>query len=152
MNVFEEFSKMMSQIHIEPAVLAGVITIILTFIIEFVLVHKGYLNFNGNKKKVQKAEKLNHIIKATRISKWDDDYTGTQVDAWYHAKYEYVVNDKKRIYRYLSRKNPPLFLNLYYINNPYRVFHDEDKKSSLWDILIIIIPFALGVLIINLLK
>lgn len=152
MESFKQFQELISSINIDPIIVIGVIVIIATFIIELVLVRKGYLNFGNNKKKLDKALKLNHQIKAKRISYYDDDVTGTQVDSWYHAKYEYTLNDKKKIYRYLSRKQPPLILNLYYINNPRKVFHYEDKKSSILDLLIYIIPFALGILVINLLK
>ncbi|MBQ2946331.1 MAG: hypothetical protein IJY25_03780 [Bacilli bacterium] len=152
MDSFKQFQELISNINIDPVIAIGVIVIIATFIIEFVLVSKGYLNFGNSKKKLDKAVKLNHQIKAKRISYYDDDVTGTQVDSWYHAKYEYTLNNKKKIYRYLSRKQPPLILNLYYVNNPRKVFHYEDKKSSILDLLIYIIPFALGILIINLLK
>ena len=41
-------------------------------------------------------------------------------------------------------------LNLYYINNPNKVFHYEEKRS-VFSILFYIIPFALGIIVIKLL-
>lgn len=152
MDSFKQFQELISNINIDPIIMIGVIVIIATFILEFILISKGYLNFSNNKKRMEKALKLNHQIKAQRISYYDDDTTGTQVDSWYHAKYEYTINNKKKQYRYLSRKHPPLVLTLYYISNPNKVFHYEEKKSSILDLLIYIIPFALGILVINLLK
>lgn len=150
MDSFKQFQELISNINIEPAILIGVIVIIFTFILEIILISKGYLNFNNNKR-VEKAIKLGHQIKAKRISHYDDDLTGTKVDSWYHAKYEYTINEKTKKYRYLSRKHPPLILTLYYLKNPNKVFHNEDKKSSILDLLIYIIPFALGVLVMKLL-
>lgn len=151
MDSFKQFQELMSSIKIDPAILIGVLVIISTFVLEIILISKGYFNFNNNKKRMEKAIKLNHQIKAKRITHYDDDYTGTQVDSWYHAKYEYTINGKTKTYRYLSRKHPPTILTLYYLKNINKVFHYEEKKSSILDLLIYIIPFVLGIIVMKLL-
>lgn len=152
MDSFKQFQELISNINFDPAIAIGVIVIIVTFVIECILLNKGLINTKSSKKKLERATKLNHIIKAKRISYWDDYKTADEMtNSYYHAKYEYTINNKKRKYRYLSRKHPPLILNLYYINNPSRVFHYEEK-TSVFSILFYIIPFALGIIVINLLK
>lgn len=152
MDSFKQFEELIKSINIDPIIMIGVIIIIVTFVIECILLSKGYLNLSSNKKRMEKAVKLNHQIKAQRISYYDDYKDVSEMNnSWYHAKYEYTINNKKRKYRYLSKKHPPLILTLYYINNPKRVFHYEEK-TSIFAILFYIIPFALGILVINLLK
>lgn len=150
MNTFEEFKNLISNIDIEPSYVILVFIIILVFIFEIILIKKGILNFKVNEKRIKKAIKLNHIVKAKRISYYDDDTSGTEVDSWYHAKYEYEMHGKKRIYKYLSRKHPSYEITLYYITNPRRVFHYEEKTSILF-LLVYIIPFIVAIIIMNLL-
>lgn len=153
MDSFERFKQLMSSINFDPAVVVGVVAFILTFIIEGILIHKGYFKSNGRKKRMEKAIKLNHVIHARRISKWDDYISGqkTPYDTWCYAKYEYELNGKKKQYRYMSRLLPPFQLDLYYLNNPNKVFHYEEKKSSILDVFIFIIPFAVAGLVMYLL-
>lgn len=153
MDSFKQFEELIKSINIDPIIMIGVIIIIGTFVIECILINKGYFKSNGRKKRMEKAIKLNHVIHARRISKWDDyyPYENSPVDSWCYAKYEYELNGKKKQYRYMSRSLPPFQLDLYYINNPKRVFHYEEK-TSIFAILFYIIPFALGILVINLLK
>lgn len=151
MESFDRFKNIMSSINFELPVVFGVITIIMTFIIEIVLLKKGYFKFDTKKNKMEKAIKLNHVVQAYRISKYDDDLTGFDVNSWYHAKYKYKINDKEYTYKYLSKKNPPMTLDLYYINNYNKVFHYEEKKSSVFSIIFYIIPVVLGIIVMNLL-
>ena len=151
MDSFKQFQELISNINIDPIIMIGVIVIIATFIIECVLLNKGYINTKSSKKKIEQATKLNHIIKAKRISYFDDYQTADDMtNSYYHAKYEYTINNKKKKYRYLSKKHPPLILNLYYLHNPNRVFHHEEK-TSIFSILFYIIPFALGIIVMKLL-
>lgn len=150
MNAFEEFGNLISSINIEPSYVILVFIIMLVFIIEIILIKKGMLNFKVNEKRMQKAIKLNHIVKAKRISYYDDATSGTEVDSWYHAKYEYQIDGKKGIYKYLSRKHPSSEITLYYINNSKKLFHYEEKTSILF-LLIYIIPFIIAIIIMNLL-
>lgn len=151
MDSFEQFEQLMSSINFDPTIVIGVIVIIATFIIECVLLNKGYINTKSSKKKIEQATKQNHIIKAKRISYYDDYQTADDmINSYYHAKYEYTINNKKKKYRYLSKKHPPLILNLYYLHNPNRVFHYEEK-TSVFAILFYIVPFALGIIVMKLL-
>jgi len=150
MNAFEEFGNLISSINIEPSYIILVFIIMLVFIIEIILMKNGILNFKTNEKRMKKAIELNHIVKAKRISYYDDSTNGNEVDSWYHAKYEYEIDGKKRIYKYLSRKHPSIEITLYYINNPRRLFHYEEKTSILF-LLIYIIPFIIAFIIMNLL-
>lgn len=152
MDSFKQFQELISNINIDPVIAIGVIVVIATFVMECILLNKGYINLNNSKKKIERATKLNHIIKAKRISYWDDYKTADEMtNSYYHAKYEYTINNKTKKYRYLSRKHPPVILNLYYVTNPNKVFHYEEK-TSVFSILFYVIPFALGILVINLLK
>lgn len=152
MDSFEQFKNLISSINIDPVIAVGVLVIITTFVIECILLSKGYFKIN-DKKRMEKAIARNHTIKATRVSYWDDYVPGegAQVNSWYHAKYEYTINNKKKTYRYLSKKMPPMILTLYYISNPNKVFHYEEKKSSILYLLMYIIPFALGIIVMKLL-
>ena len=151
MDNFEQFRQLISGINFDATIVIGVIVIIATFIIECVLLNKSYINIKSSKKKIEQATKLNHIIKAKRISYYDDYQTADDMtNSYYHAKYEYTINSKKKKYRYLSKKHPPLILNLYYLHNPNRVFHYEEK-TSVFAILFYIIPFALGIIVMKLL-
>ena len=150
MDAFEKFKNLISNINIEPSHVICILIVALVFVIEIILIKKGILNFNPNKRKMQKAIQLNHIIKARRVSFYDDDTTGYDVHSWYHAKYEYILNGKNKIYKYLSKKHPPLEITWYYTNNPKKIFHYEDKTSPLF-ILIYIIPFVITAIIMNLL-
>ncbi|MED9978758.1 MAG: hypothetical protein UFP41_00935 [Bacilli bacterium] len=151
MDNFKQFQELFSSINFDPVITVGIIVIIAIFIIECVLLNNGYINTRSSKKRVEKAQKLNHIIKAKRISYWDDYKTSDdRLNSYYHAKYEYTINNKNKKYRYLSKKHPPLILNLYYLHNPNRVFHYEEK-TSVFAILFYIIPIALGIIVMKLL-
>lgn len=103
MDSFKQFEELISSINIDPIIMIGVIIIIVTFVIECILLSKGYLNLSSNKKRMEKAIKLNHQIKARRISYYDDYKDVSEMNnSWYHAKYEYNINNKKRKYSYLS--------------------------------------------------
>ena len=151
MNSFKQFEELLLNIEFEPKMILVVGVIIAAYVIECILLSKGYINTKHSNKKVEKAKKMNHIIKSKRISYWND-YTSTDdsTTSYYHAKYEYTVNNKKKKYSYLSKMFPPLTLELYYIHNPNRAFHNEEK-TSIFVVLIYIIPFILGIIVMKLL-
>ena len=73
--------------------------------------NKSYINIKSSKKKIEQATKLNHIIKAKRISYYDDYQTADDMtNSYYHAKYEYTINNKKKKYRYLSKKTSTAYI------------------------------------------
>lgn len=71
MDSFKQFEELIKSINIDPIIMIGVIVIIVTFVIECILLSKGYLNLSSNKKRMEKAVKLNHQIKAQRISYYE---------------------------------------------------------------------------------
>lgn len=146
MDAFEDFRNLISSINIEFSYVICILIIISVFIIEIILIKKGILNFKNNKKRMEKAIKLNHIVKAHRTSYFDDDTSGHDVHSWYHAKYNYIVNGKTKTYKYLSKNFPSYEITLYYVDNPNRLFHYEDKTSAL-AILIYIIPFIVAAIL-----
>ncbi len=79
MDAFEKFKNLISNINIEPSHVICILIVAIVFVIEIILIKKGILNFNPNKRKMQKAIQLNHIIKASRVSFYDDDTTGYDV-------------------------------------------------------------------------
>lgn len=151
MDEFKEFQDLISNINIESKYIILVFIVIFVFIIEFILLKKGVIDFTVNKRKMRKAINLNHTIKAYRISYFDDGIPRyTRTNSWYHAKYEYKINGEKRIYRYLSKQFPSSEITLYYINNPRRLFN-YDGRISRFAVLIYIIPFAVAIVLMNLL-
>lgn len=121
-----------------------------TYAIVLLLWYKGILTFEKNKRKMEKAIKLNHVIKAKRVSCYDDDPYRRNVNSYFHAKYEYAIDGKKFRYWYLGKIVPPYILTLYYINNPKRAFHCEKGNSPLI-ILIFIIPIVAMICVMKLL-
>ena len=145
MSDYKELLQSFYQLILDTdyRVLIGVIVLISTYAIELFFMNKEILSFKKNKKKMEKAVKLNHIIKAKRVSYYDDDPYKHRPDSYFHAKYEYEFNGKKMKYWYLGKKVPPYVITLYYISNPKKAFHYEEKDSPLI-ILIYIIPIIVA--------
>ena len=153
MDSFERFKNLISQIDIDPKIAIMVISVILIFVFEIILLKKGIINDRKNNgKKVEKAKKLNHIVKAKRVEIWDDWHQTRSIpDSHWHAKYIYTVNSKEYVYRYLGKSHPPYELTLYYINNPKRIFSYEEKQSPIFNLIFYILPILVGYIVINLL-
>ena len=79
MDSFKQFQELISSINFDSAITIGIIVIVITFVIECILLSKGYINTKSSKKKLERARKLNHIIKAKRISYWDDYQTADEM-------------------------------------------------------------------------
>lgn len=148
MEAFEEFKNLFSGVTIEPSHILVVGIMVAVFVFEMILVYKGVLRFEAGVKRRDKAIASGHVLKARRISYYDDERPSDERPGWYHAKYEYAIDGNKRIYRYLSRRFPPFELTLYYLGNPRRPFHYE-KKTSCFAILLYVIPVAVGVLVVK---
>ncbi len=79
----------------------------------------------NKKKKMDTAIALGHVVMAERIKFWDDATPGEpSASSRYHATYRYVVNGKAYEYRYLGPKYPKEEIQMYYIDNPRKVFFD----------------------------
>ena len=152
MDSFERFKNLISQIDIDPKIAIMVVSVILIFVFEIILLKKGIINDRKNNgKKVEKAKRLNHIVKAKRVNVWDDGYPNNSVNSYWHAKYVYNINSKEYVYRYLGKSHPPYELTLYYINNPKRTFFYEEKQSSIFNLIFYLLPIIVGYIVITLL-
>lgn len=154
MDKFEQFEKLISQINLEPKIALMVISVILTFVFEIILLKKGIINDRKNNgKKVKKAKRLNHIVKARRVDKYFHWDVGSKIDpyAFWSAKYVYTINSKEYIYKYFRRGHPPYELTLYYINNPKRTFFYEEKQSAIFNLIFYVLPIIVGYVVITLL-
>ena len=153
MDSFEQFKNLISQIDIDPKIAIMVVSVILTYVFEIILLKKGIINDRKNNgKKVEKAKRLNHIVKAKRVDKWCQwDESKTEPYSFWHAKYVYTINSKEYIYKYFRRIHPPYELTLYYINNPKRTFCYEEKQSSIFNLIFYVLPIIVGYIVINLL-
>ena len=90
-----------------------------------------------------------HVIKAYIVSQHSSGDVG-EYDR--HAKYEYTLDGKKKVYRaYFNYPNrPPRVLYLYYVNSPRRLFSmDEyhwDVPLALLMLPIVFLPWILAAL------
>ena len=132
-----------------PNVFCGIGAAIIVFVIEIILLRR-YYKLKRNKKREQAIE-LGHVVKGTRVKKWDDDPYKRRQDSYFHATYMYVVDGTEYKYSYMGKISPPLTVDLYYLKNPKLVFSDlESKKEHFW-VIIYIIPLAVAIWVINLL-
>lgn len=128
-------------------VFVGIIAAIVVLAIEIV-----YMNKHGkSNKKVEKAKQLGNVVTAKRIKMWNDDITGTSVDSWVYATYVYEIRGRTYQYKYMDRQTAPITLELYYIDNPRKVFTGKEKKNAFISLLFYLVPIAVAVIIINLL-
>lgn len=112
-------------------VFIGIIAIIVGFAIFVILLRwVDDVESRNKKKKMEKAISLGHVVMAERIKFWDDAEPGeSPATSRYHATYRYVVNGKKYEYRYLGAKYPIEEVQMYYINNPRKVYCDYNKSN-----------------------
>mgnify|MGYP005806494795 FL=1 len=103
----------------------------------------------GREYKRDLARKRGHIIKAFIL----DQHPSGDVGKYdWHAKYEYLLDGNKKVYRaYFNHPNcPPRVIYLYYVNSPKRLFSmDEyhwDVPLGLIKLPIIFLPWILAVL------
>ncbi len=155
MKEFIDTYKQLFEIMIEnKEMVICVVVTIAVFVFEMVLVYKGKLNFGRSTKKMEKAKAMNHVIKANRI-RYSHDSASHRADSeatgLYEADYEYEINGRKKKYGYVDQHFPPMVLELYYIDNPNRVFRQKEGVSGLV-IILYIIPIAVLTLLILWLK
>ena len=129
------------------------------FIFSYMVAFKLYKRLSSRLDKVQERDKAierGHVIKAKLVKSWvehDDDN-----ECWSHATYEYTVNGKTKNYRtyFKGRNTQHRVLNLYYLDNPKKVFSTDDyqvgNRKGLLRLFIIAIPWGLAALCIYLLQ
>ena len=118
----QEMSAMMS-----PTVIAGAVTWLVLQVIMIVFMIK-----QGPKKnrKAEEAIRRGHTVKAHikgrvyRQDTWLDRHfdSGKRKRETFSCDYEYTVDGKRMIYRYIGYTSPPDPLTLYYIDDPRRAF------------------------------
>lgn len=90
----------------------------------------------------------NHVVEAKLISEYP---YGEAPNYEWHAKYSYVVDGKKlnHIAFFHEPARPPQVLKLYYVNNPKKVFSEEEyiakPLEGIFVIVLAILPFAAGI-------
>lgn len=95
----------------------------------------------GLEYKCDLARARGHVIKAFILDKYP---TGDPGSYDWHAKYEYSLSDKTKIYRAFFKhpNSPPRVLYLYYVKNPKRVFaRDEYHWNPLFGLLMLFFTF-----------
>ena len=108
-----------------PQVYMGIIALVVTYIFEIKFMRKhGWKD--RKPKRVQKAEKLGHIVRGERVGdgSYFEDVGEVSEKKYWRANYVYEVGGKTYTYSYRGGAYPPETLTLYYISNPRRVFHN----------------------------
>ena len=90
----------------------------------------------------------NHVVEAKLISEYP---YGEAPNYEWHAKYSYVVDGKKLNHTaiFYEPARPPQVLKLYYVNNPQKVFSEEEyiakPLEGIFEIVLAILPIAAGI-------
>ncbi|MBO4988670.1 MAG: hypothetical protein J6C63_07490 [Lachnospiraceae bacterium] len=144
-NTLEEFGAFVSEAGM--GIFIGVAAAILVFIVEV-----KWMNARKRKRtKKDEAIELGHIVNGQRIKFYDDTMPGeSSVGKHYHATYSYEVGGKGYQYRYFGAKFPPEQLEMYYINNPRRLFSDLDMKREPFALVFFFLPIIVMVIVTNL--
>ena len=141
-DLLEEFCTSVFSWNAVIAIAAGITALIIQ-------VRLAYRRTSRNKKK-EKAIELGHAVTAQRIKFRDDKGPADVGDACYRADYEYAVDGKKYEYRYFGLKYPEDKIQMYYINNPRKVFCDYNEKP--YPCILSLIPFIVMAIVYNLLE
>ena len=133
--------------------MAGIITWLVTQVLGIIFMIK----FKPDKKnpKIDEAIRRGHVVKGVNNGKWDghNDRLRDVKDTSYKAEYVYEVNGKKMIYKYTGHTLPPSTINLYYLDNPSKVFPGMEMTSWARDMaglrfaLVYILPLIFGALV-----
>ena len=89
----------------------------------------------------------NHVVEAKLISEYP---YGEAPNYEWHAKYSYVIDGKelKHTAIFNNPARPPQILKLYYVNNPKRVFSEEEyipkPLDGIFVIVLALLPFVAG--------
>ncbi len=135
--------------------IAGFIVWLLTQILGMVFMIK----FRPDKKnpKIDEAIRRGHVVKGVNNGRWNGHNNRLRdvKDDTYDAEYVYEVNGKKMIYKYTGHTLPPSTINLYYLDNPKKVFPGMEMSTWARDMaglrfaLVYILPLIFGALVIK---
>jgi len=142
-DIFDEVIQEVQGADIKITI--GAVTIFVTFVVECILLSKGIIFKNYDRKKI--AKERGHVIVAERIPRGN---RRPDEDGYYSESYIYYVDGKKKKYSIAKQYQLPETLELYYLNTPKKVFSEYDSVSASI-ILIYIIPLLAGGAVINIL-
>ena len=140
----QEMTMLMS-----PAVIAGVVTWLVSQIVMIIIM----IRHKPKNRKVEEAVRRGNVVKAHitgRVDRLNRPEDGGKGRRMFSCDYEYAVNGKKMIYRYIGYTMPPEPLTLYYIDDPKKVFPGDNINNYRRDMaglrraLIYIVPLLLG--------
>ena len=133
-----------------PPIIAGAVTWLVSQV--FILI--VMIRRKPKNRKVDEAVRRGHVIKAHikgRIDRLNRPEDGGKGRHMFSCDYEYDVNGRKMIYRYIGYTMPPDPLTLYYLVNPEKAFPDDninnywrDMVGGLRYAVIFITPILLG--------
>ena len=123
----------------------GVIVAVLILSVELAFLKAHPLGLKRNRK-VERAKELGNVVKAHKIK----DLFGERREHpnLSRAMYEYEIDGREYKYYFSEYAVAPHFLELYWINSPKNVFPDIPKRHTLIYLLLILVPIAVGGLII----
>ena len=141
--MFKEFWTTVFDFNILIGIIAGIATLV----IQVRIINK----LQSRNKKKEKAIALGHVVMAKRTKFYNDGAPGeASANSRYHATYRYVVNGKEYEYRYLGAKYPEEEIQMYYIDNPRKVFCDLNEK--MFHNIFNLLPIIVAVIVICLLN
>ena len=140
-DLIEAFEASVFNLNVTCGIIAGIVVLIF----EIIFIRKR----NKRDRRKETALRNGCVIKARRISMWDDGTTETSNNSYYHAKYQYDYAGKLYTYKYMGKKFPPNEISLYYKNNPHHVWSELERKNNPFIILLYLIPVAVTIIVIN---
>lgn len=143
LNLIEEFKTSVFNFNVTCGVIAGVAVLVFE-----IICYRKHVKKDNRR---ETALKNGCVMRARRISMWDDGTTETSNNFYYHAKYQYDYASKKYTYKYMGKKFPPSEISLYYKKDPHRVWSDLESKDNPFVILLYLIPLAVTIAVINVL-
>ena len=123
----------------------GAVVVIAVTVILFILEVRWSHAHPPRSRRVEKAMALGHVVTAKRLKYWDDGVAPDEkTTSHYHAAYAYEVAGKQYQYKYLERAVPPVQIQLYYLDDPGRVFRSKEKRSGFAQVFFLLFPILVG--------
>ena len=142
-SLIEEFWTSVFNFNATCGIVVGIIVLVFEI--------KCLNKFKRIDKRKEEALKRGHAIRAKRIRMWNDWEPDSGGGSSFSATYEYVVNEKRYIYRYLGAAFPAIEITVYYKNNPKRAWSDLERRDSIFTLFVYLLPLAAAVVVILLL-
>ena len=146
-KLLELFDPLISDYSEDPVGMTLAIVTIAVFVVEFVLLNKGII-FSRGKKRVEKAERDGRTLEATRVSFRRSQHTNTNGNKhdWWIARYEYVLEGKRRTKVVSSKYSQDLTstMTLYYKESGKKAYTYGEFSNEPFFFLIYFIPFVVS--------